>query len=252
MVAPYSSPLPQHITAYSDCLCNSSPLLHLQWLTADGCNASDFKSEPWWSVGIIRELIIELLTHTHVTIGNTTNIIQRFIYTVQQCNELRDRPRYSSEISSQAKCGSVVFCFARWHPSAPRLLFCLTLHELLALVKIPVNFNHNGNDHNTVPLETASYLKYDCVWRALCGTNWYQRQQNSPITMTISSWAVLKIIDLWYNFVFGSTFLEYRPAINNIHFPYIFGHLQPPFFSSCLCQPSFSWTCFTLLGLCDI
>lgn len=40
-------------------------------------------------------------------------------------------------------------------------IFCLKLHEILALVKIPVRFNHNGNYHNTVPLETASYLRYD-------------------------------------------------------------------------------------------
>lgn len=42
--------------------------------------------------------------------------------------------------------------------------FCLKLHEVLALFKIPVKFNHI--DHSTVPLETASYLKYymtDCV-----------------------------------------------------------------------------------------
>lgn len=48
--------------------------------------------------------------------------------------------------------------------------FCLKLHEILALVKIPVRFNHSGNDHNAVPLETVSYLRYD--WLCLTSTMW--------------------------------------------------------------------------------
>lgn len=137
--------------------------------------------------------------------------------------------------------------------------FCLKLPEILALVKIPVNFHHSGNDHNTVPLETASYLKFD--WLCLTCTMWDKLvpeapesldqddtlqlfyKQSSPEDHRRTDTILYLCLPAW------NITADRWPAIKNIHFPYIFDHLQPPFFSNCLCQPGFSRTWFPLLGL---
>lgn len=155
----------------------------------------------------------------------------------------------------QAKYDSIVFLFCTIALVSTHK-FSLKLYEILGLVKIPVNFNHNGNDHNTVPLETASYLKYD--WLCLTCTMWDKLvpkaaedsnqddtlqvfyKQSSPEDHRLTD-TILYLRPPTWNITAGR-----RPAINCFHFPYIFGHLQAPFFFNCFCQPSFSWTCFPL------
>lgn len=133
---------------------------------------------------------------------------------------------------------------------------CLELHDILALVKIPVNFNHSGNDHNNVTLETVSYLKYN--WLCLTCT-----MQDKLMPEAAEHSDQDDTLQLFYkqsnpeDHHLTDRILYLCPPLwnimaDNITFPSIFGNLQLPSFSHCLCQPSFSRTCFSMLGLWDM